>query len=472
MSDESMDLSELRETAAAVAALAKDPEAFKMAAEAAAAVDTARFEAALNRVGLVDRCPLICRFFCTKRCLGICQGFCPEPGREADVGEMLAFAVALDGLMADEKAVEMLLAAMAANDVKAWNEALKRLKLGKFCHQLCRFLCSVRCKRVCRQLCPPKPLITRVGSIPVDQISGLGFGNGEGVPPFHVGVPNFTTTGNHPFGASVWLMGVFNFPGATQYLVEVAPAPGGPYTPIDGVPVPGYNPNAFPPPTNINLPAPGRVPVPMSGGWYDIADIPSSDGGPVGNNEKTLMYWPSTTVPDGVNYLRLQVRDGALTRVSSPQMVVIDNSGPFPLPRPTISLELQKADGTLEPLKCGTVRKGDGLIRVTIHAFDPNLSSVSVTARGNSGLSVPVEGIPAALFPGGAVVPLSKSYNGNLAEQGYPVPTSFVWNPFDDPRYVPCCYLVYIEINDRAILNDTYAGGHSNAGWEAIEIGF
>jgi hypothetical protein len=470
MAPKNEDLSELRETAEAAAALAAEPEAFKEAAAAYLAEDAGRFEAALERVRLVERCHLICRFFCWKHCVGVCKLFCPEPGPAPDAPEMMEFAQALTRLMQNEAAVEELLTAVAASDVKAWNATITRLKLGRFCHQLCHFLCRARCKRVCRRLCPPKPLITRVGSIPVDQITPLGFGNGPGVPPFHVGVPDFVTTGNHPFGASVWLMGVFNYPPATQYKVEVANAPGGPYAAIDGIPVPGYNQNPSPPPTNNDLPAPGRLPVP--GGWYNIADIPSSDGGPIGNNEKTLMYWPSASVGDGVHYLRLQVRDGGgTTRVSSPQIAVIDNSGPFPLPRPTITLELQKADGTTEPLKCGKVKKGQGLIRVTIHAFDPNLSGVSVTARGNSGLSVPVEGIPLPLFPGGAVVPLSKSYNGSLAEQGYPVPASFVWDPFNDPRYVPCCYLVYVEVNDRTILNDSYSGGHYNAGWEAIEIG-
>jgi hypothetical protein len=471
MASEKTDLSELRETAEAAAALAANPDAFKEAADAFLAGDATRFEAALVKAELVDRCPLICRFFCWKHCVGVCSRFCPEPGHAPDAREMLEFAQHLAGLMKDEPAVEGLLAAISSGNADEWKAAITRLKLGRFCHQLCHFLCSVRCRRVCRHLCA-RPLITRVGSIPVDQITPLGFGNGPGLPPFHVGAPDFVATGNHPFGASVWLMGVFNFPAATQYRLQVADLPGGPYTAIDGVPVPGYNQNPVPPPTNIYLPPPGRLPVPASGGWYNISEIPSSDGGPLGNNEKTLMYWPSATVADGVHYLRLQVRDAVLTtRVSSPQIVVIDNSGPFPLPRPTISLELQKPDGTVSPLKCGKVKKGQGLIRVTIHAFDPNLSGVSVTARGNSGLSIPVEGIPLPLFPGGAVVPLSKTYNGNLAEQGYPVPTSFVWDPFNDPRFVPCCYLVYVEVNDRTILNDHYSGGHYNAGWEAIEIG-
>jgi hypothetical protein len=52
---------------------------------------------------------------------------------------------------------------------------------------------------------------------------------------------------------------------------------------------------------------------------------------------------------------------------------------------------------------------------------DPNiqeLQQAAVTARGDSGLSVPVVSTTA--------VPLSKTYNGNIADQGYVVPTSFL----------------------------------------------
>ena len=73
--------------------------------------------------------------------------------------------------------------------------------------------------------------------------------------------------------------------------------------------------------------------------------------------------------------------------------------------------------------------------------------------------------------PSTTAVPLSETYNGNIANQGYVVPTSFLWDPWSDPNIVPCCYLVYVEVWDRAILNGFWSGGHYNAGWEAIEIG-
>ena len=51
-------------------------------------------------------------------------------------------------------------------------------------------------------------------------------------------------------------------------------------------------------------------------------------------------------------------------------------------------------------------------------------------------------------------MPLSKTYNGNVADTGYPVPTSFIWDPWSDPLIVPCCYIVRIDIRDRAVLNN------------------
>ncbi len=198
-------------------------------------------------------------------------------------------------------------------------------------------------------------------------------------------------------------------------------------------------------------------------GWFKINELTDSDGGRLTTGEKTLLMWP-TSIPDGSFYLKLRVRDAAMNvRESSPQVVRLDNTGPFPLPRPTISLQLQKKDGTRTPLKCGKVRKDDGLIVVTIHAYDPNMSQIAVTARGNSGLSVPVVDISST--------PLSKSYNGNISDQGYTMPTEFLWDPWSDPNIVPCCYLIYVEIWDRTIINNSYGGGHSNSGWEAIEIG-
>lgn len=458
------DIRELQAVAAAAAALAANKDAFARAYEAFQANDASSFQVALNLGKVGDQCERICFFLCEKECVKVCRGFCVEPlPGPVDVAEMIAFAQALHRLFQDAKAVQQLQDIFDKEDAAAWNAYIKQHELNRFCHQLCHFFCEWRCREHCRELCPPSPLITRVGSIPIAQIGANGLGNGPSIPPFHVAPPNPPAGyGDHPFGASVWLMGVFNMPTALEYKVEISSTgPSGTYNPLLVGSVSGYNwISVFP----FEVPCTRFPSGGLDPGWFKVADICDSDGGPTAVGEKTLLYWPTGALPDGIYYLRLQVRDGMVTRVSSPQVVQLDNTGPFPLPRPIISLELQKPDGTKVPLKCGKVHKGDGLIAVTIQAYDPNFSTVSVTARGNSGLSVPVIDTSST--------PLSKTYNGNLLDSGYPVPTTFLWDPWSDPKIVPCCYVVYVEINDRAILNDSYSGGHSNSGWEAIEIGF
>jgi hypothetical protein len=321
--------------------------------------------------------------------------------------EVLGFAKAVGHLLRDPAFVKRLCGILQAGNVEAWNQEIEKHKLQQYCYQLCVILCAECCTRHCHKVCPEGPLITRVGSIPITQIDALGFGSGPSIPNFYVPPPNPPAgVGDHPFGGMVWLMGIFNMPAAKEYLVEVSNAPGGPYNPILVGPQGGYD--QIDPITGLTTQPPPPVPpdpvVPgvfqyfrtrsQSGGadpgWFQISELTDSDGGRLTTGEKTLLMWP-TSAPDGVYYLRLRVRDAAMTtRVSSPQVVRLDNTGPFPLPRPIIKLQLQKPDGTRVPLKCGKVRKGDGLIVVTVQAYDPNMSQIAVTARGNSGLSVPV----------------------------------------------------------------------------------
>jgi hypothetical protein len=455
---------ESREAALAAAELARDPDTFKEAFEAFRASDGERFRGALERVGLLDRCRLICIFFCRKHCVGVCRRFCPGDPPDVTADEVREFALAYAKLRDDQ--LKRLVEIMAAEDFQAWEAELKELELTRFCYQVCHLLCAVRCRLHCFELCPPAPLITNVGSIPTPtQVGPQGFGNGPGVPPANVPSPNPPAgVGDHPFGGTPTVKGIFNMPSATQYKLEVADNPGGPYSEI-AVPVDGRNYIATFPFVVGVVRSPSGSPDP---GWYNVSEIADSDGGPNAIGEKRLLDWPTGTLPDGIYFLRLRVRDGSSERVSSPQMVQTDNTAP---PTPVITLELREPNGELRPLKCDQVRRGAGLIRVTVQAVDVNFSRLSVAAQGNSSLSVPVTGVPEGSPPGSPAVPLSKTYNGNTADQGYPVPTSFIWDPWADPRIVPCCYVVRIDIWDRALSSNVWAGGHGNSGWEAIEIG-
>jgi hypothetical protein len=453
-------LEELQAMAAAAEKLARQREAFDEAFKAFLAHDTARFQAILDEAGVGEECHRICFLFCQKRCVGVCHRLCRErEERAVDADEVREFVDAFSKVARSKQALSRLVSLAEKEDVRGWQAELRKHGLLPYCHQVCHFICRVRCRRICREICA-RPLITRVSSIPTSQFGPQGFGNGPSIPPFQVPPPNPPVgVGDHPVGGSSWLMGIFNMPTATQYKVEVASAPGGPYTAIS-VPVLGYA-SIFPYIPVTRFPSGGGDP-----GWYDVADIPLSDGGNSPLGEKTLLYWP--TLPDGLYYLRLRVRDGSSELVSSPRAVMTDNTAPA---TPVITLELKKPNGQLEELKCGKVKKGSGLIRVTVQASDPNFSSLGVAAQGNSSLSVPIVAVPDP--PGvGPAVPLSKTYNGNLADTGYPAPTSFLWDPWSDPAIVPCCYVVRIDIWDRTVINNVWGGGHGNSGWEAIEIGF
>lgn len=476
---------ELRAIAAAAEVLAKEADAFAEAFEASQTGDAGRFQAVLDRVGIGHECDRICFLFCQKRCIGRCIRLCPDPlTRPVDAAEVRDFIQAFAPITRRPRDLAKLAAAADAGDPDVWHAELERFRLGNFCHQVCHFLCRERCREVCRELCS-RPLITRISSmVAPDNFNALGFGVGPSIPPNQVpppppSPPNAppTDAGNHPIGGSSELRGYINFPAATQYKVEVATALGGPFAPIlDDVW--GWN---LPNPPLIwkkRSPTLGADP-----GWFNIfnvhpVDPPDdpfnrgiffSDGGPNPFGEKTLVNWSTGSVPDGVNYLRLLARDAAGTvRVSSPQKVHVDNTPPV---TPVIHLQLQKPTGELKDLICGEVKKGDGLIRITIQATDPNFSACGVAAQGNSSLSVPIVAVPDP--PGiGPAVPLSKVYNFNVADTGYPVPTSFLWDPWNDPLIVQCCYVIRIDIRDRAVINNSWQGGHGGSGWEAIEIGF
>ena len=118
--------------------LTADEGAFGAAHAAYTEEDGEKFEAALSRVGIAEHCRIICRFFCRKHCGRLCFKFCPRPHKEqVDVKEILAFAKAITPLLKDEKLVKKLLSITKSEDLKAWNDFLKRrnLKMDKYIKQ-------------------------------------------------------------------------------------------------------------------------------------------------------------------------------------------------------------------------------------------------------------------------------------------------------------------------------------------------
>src|SRR5881398_2689183 len=224
-------LEELQEPVAAAQKLGRNREAFDEAFAAFLANDAARFQAVLDEAGVGQDCHRICFLFCRKRCVGVCSRLCRErEERQVDANEIREFTEAFAKVARSKANLVRLVSLAEKEDVRGWQAELRKHGLLPFCHQVCHFICSVRCRRICREICS-RPLITRISSIPTSQFGPQGFGNGPSIPPFQVPPPNPPAgVGDHPVGGSSWLMGIFNMPTATQYKVEVASSPGGPYT--------------------------------------------------------------------------------------------------------------------------------------------------------------------------------------------------------------------------------------------------
>jgi hypothetical protein len=469
MADESIEgrLAELRETADAVGKLAADKDAFGQAVEAFRAQDVDAFRDVLDRFDLLGRCHLICRWLCGKHCVFVCfklAGPVRDAPDELPVEEVRRFAGVVAEISADEALLARFVDVVDREDAEGFQALVKERKLQAFAHQLCHWLCFTRCRFVCRLLCPPPPLITHVGNIPVGQIDAQGYAAGPSQPVGYTPADNEPAgVGDHPFGGWANIRGVFNVPDAAHYKVEFATNPAGPWTPIK---------------TDLgdacwNGGVVGYTRGTDAAGWYQIGGPPPPCPPPgtvdqhgmgffsMGNTH--LTDWLTPAVPNDLFYLRLTVRTTTLALRYSPIVPVrIDNVAPS---QPVISLELLKPDGTKVPLGCcETVSREDGnKVVVTIQASDPNFSRISVSLIGGCGVSLPI------VDTGGTA--LSKTYNGNILDTGYPAPTSFEWDPFAAPAPDPCCYLIYVQIWDRAIVNNFWSGGHGNVNWHSITLG-
>ncbi len=442
-------LKELQETGQAIGKLAKDEAGFTRTVEAFRAVDAEKFQSELSRLGLLPFCVLVCRWLCSKHCVFLCRRLCKEPSKgEVSVAEIREFAVVSEQLAADEALLKRFLEAVDREDVDSFNRLLVEMKWQRFCHQLCHYLCRVRCRRVCKLLCPPRPVITEVGLIPTSQIDATGRAAGPSFPPGPTGADNKPAgSGDHPFGGLANVQGVFNIANPAQYKVEYSTAPGGPWTSIL-TPILDFDCSTWP--FTYYYRSPDLQ------GWYKVADM-----GCLG--KQYLTDWQTPGDRDKLYYLKLTVRNAGMTEFES--MVVparVDNGEPQPKP-PVIELELQLPDGTRRKLGCcEKVERGSGnLVVIRLQAWDENFSRINVVLIGGCNASYPI------VDKNGT--PLSKTYNGNTGDTGYPVLTEFLWDPWKD-KIDPCCYVIDVRIYDRAIIGNAWSGGHASEGWRSITI--
>ena len=309
---------------------------------------------------------------------------------------------------------------------------------------------------VCKLLCPPPPLITEVALIPTSQYTpggpGLGLAEGPSFPPGPTPIDSKPAgVGDHPIGGLANIKGVFVIAAPFQYKVEFATNPAGPWTPIKtAVDDYRFNPG-FPPPPIFLYYTPR---VPDVNGWYNVADM-GLDG------PDYLTDWHTPAAVNDQYYLKLTVRNAALTEFESPVVPVrVDNTAPT---KPVIKLQLQTPDGKRRDLGCcETVEQGKGnLVIISLQASDANFSQISVNLLGGCGASFSI------VDTGGNS--LSKTYKGDITDTGYPVLTEFAWDPWA-AGISPCCYLIDVRISDRAVVSNFWSGGHGNENWQSITI--
>lgn len=428
-------LDETRLAIEAAGKLADDPEAFEEALSAFEARDAERFQSVLARVGLLDRCPLICHWFCSKHCIFVCRKLAGDVAAtdRLDHQEVHAFTLAVRAIASDDAVIPEIIKAVDTADDKAFQALMRRLKVDRrYWHQLCHWFCHVHCRVVCRELCPFLPTITKVGMIPADQISAAGFGAGSSQPTGFTPADQFSPGpyGHHPFGGLTHIEGnVLGLAGAEAYKVEWAPSPAGPWATMNAS---VYD---FDLATLTSFQR-----FPDASGWFAIGDF--------GLFKTSLANW-STPAPDGLYYLRLTVRNTLAVEFHSGLVpALVDNTPPG-----DFGFVIEQSGEQLPC--CGEVAKDKGPLTITVIGEDANFEALSVSLRGGCNVSYPV---------------FSKAYDGNTADTGAPSPgVTFTYDPWA-AGVEPCCYVLEVVVSDRAIVNNTLWAHHVVSAVHSITI--
>ena len=174
---------ELRAAGEALRALLERKTVFDAAVKASDAGNAERLGKILEGAGLFHFCHYICFFFCSWRCVLVCLNLCRQfPLEVVDNphAEAYAFAKVTHELGRNPEQLERLSAAVGAGDVKTFVNIVERLRLQRYCIQLCHWLCFLRCRRFCIRVCPDPflhPWFTHVGDFgiysDIDPLTGL-----------------------------------------------------------------------------------------------------------------------------------------------------------------------------------------------------------------------------------------------------------------------------------------------------------
>ncbi len=154
---------DVNQTAEALAKIAQDDIAFRLLVESYRAQDYEVFRELLTRFGLIDRCPLVCSWLCSKECVLVCFALCGPPLKEPPQLSLREFAELTVKLAADREVLSRLAGAVLERDERAFKAIVERLGLERYCHYICNWICYVRCRLVCDILCSPDKPFYLVG---------------------------------------------------------------------------------------------------------------------------------------------------------------------------------------------------------------------------------------------------------------------------------------------------------------------
>lgn len=149
----------LAEQADAVGRLAQDSGAFAAAVAAFDSRDPDAFRWVLEQTKLFPRCHLICEWIHIKLCVLRCFRVCGPPEKVDRPPPLYDFVQAVVRLASDEKMLRRVVDAVSCGDADAYRLAINELKLGPFCHLICRWVCSGIWRRFCEVVCFPHTVV-------------------------------------------------------------------------------------------------------------------------------------------------------------------------------------------------------------------------------------------------------------------------------------------------------------------------
>ena len=287
------------------------------------------------------------------------------------------------------------------------------------------------------------PVIESIGSMPVNQINGAGFANGDNVG-------GTLTADDSPFGGVIRIAGIIAFPSSNnlEYRVMVK----GPsdlvhkaFTKSFGITVVTVIGGS------VNISNQTQT---ASGDWDDY--IPQT--GPVFKSVAGNLLAPFTAAEEGLHTVYIQVRQAGspfILATSGIEAFFVDNTNP------SVDVEITSGVGNCGKFGVGEVIHGTYAMS-DLHSRSLTLSVTPQAEAAGGHLAITLV-VPAAPFP--APLPGPTASNG-LSYAGATMTTSGAagnWE-LDTTGMDPCGYNIRLHGEDRTIVNSGFIG------WEAADI--